>query len=167
MMGYTLPEFLAHAIALETEAAERYLELADMMEAHNNLETSAVFRDMARFSTLHGEEIKTRSRALELPKLMSWQYRWKTPPEVGDENDLHYLMTPYHALRYARDNEIRGMEYYKEAAASSTDPEVRRLGTDFAAEEAEHVLALDKWIEKTPRPSVTWSEDMDPAQEGE
>ena len=30
-MSYTLPEFLAHAVALEHEAAERYLELADMM----------------------------------------------------------------------------------------------------------------------------------------
>jgi hypothetical protein len=35
-MSYSLPEVLAHAIALENEAAERYLELADMMEAHRN-----------------------------------------------------------------------------------------------------------------------------------
>lgn len=166
-MGYTLPEFLAHAIALETEAAERYLELADMMEAHNNLETAGVFRDMARFSTLHGDEIKSRSRALELPKLASWQYRWKTPPEVGSEDGIHYLMTPYHALRYARENEIRGMEYYRMAAATSADAEVKRLGTEFAQEESEHVVALDKWIEKTPRPSITWQEDADPAQSGE
>lgn len=163
-MGYTLAEFLAHAIALEQEAAERYAELADMMEAHNNLETAAVFRDMARFSTMHGDEIKQRARALELPKLLSWQYRWKTPPEVGDDNDIHYLMTPYHALRYARDNEIRGMEYYSSAATGSDDAEVKRLGADFAAEEREHVEALDKWIAKTPRPSITWQEDADPAQ---
>ena len=163
-MGYTLVEFLAHAIALEQEAAERYLELADMMEAHNNLDTAAVFRDMAHFSTLHGNEIKQRARALELPKLHSWQYRWKTPPEVGDDNGIHYLMTPYHALRYARDNEIRGMEYYRDAAAQSADNEVKRLGTDFAGEEAGHVASLDVWIEKTQRPSITWAEDSDPAQ---
>ena len=71
-MGYSLAEFLAHAIALEQEAAERYLELADMMEAHNNLDTASVFRDMARYSTLHGDEIRQRARALELPKLRSW-----------------------------------------------------------------------------------------------
>ena len=163
-MGYSLAEFLAHAIALEHEAAERYLELADMMEAHNNLDTASVFRDMARFSALHGDEIKQRARALELPKLLSWQYRWKTPPEAGGDDGIHYLMTPYHALRYARDNEIRGMEYYRDAAAKSGDNEVKRLGTDFAAEEAEHVAALDQWIEKTPRPSITWAEDADPAQ---
>ena len=44
-MDYTLPQFLAHAIALEREAAERYLELADMMEAHRNDEVAALFRD--------------------------------------------------------------------------------------------------------------------------
>ncbi len=163
-MGYSLAEFLAHAIALEQEAAERYLELADMMEAHNNLETASVFRDMARFSTLHGDEIKQRARALELPKLQSWQYRWTTPPEVGGDDEIHYLMTPYHALTYARDNEIRGMEYYRAAANDGADPEVKRLGNDFATEESEHVAALDKWIAMTPRPSTSWQEDSDPAQ---
>ena len=35
-MSYALPEFLAHAVPLEQETADRYLELADMMEAHRN-----------------------------------------------------------------------------------------------------------------------------------
>ena len=163
-MGYSLAEFLAYAIAIEAEAAERYLELADMMEAHNNLETAAVFRDMSRFSVKHGDEIARRATGLTLPRLVSWQYRWKTPPEVGDINDIHYLMTPYHALRYAHDNEVRGMNYYREAASGSDDSEVKRLGNDFANEEAEHVAALDKWIDLTPRPSLAWDEDPDPAR---
>ncbi len=45
-MDMTLPEFLAHAIALEHEAAERYLELADMMESYRNDEVAATVRDM-------------------------------------------------------------------------------------------------------------------------
>jgi rubrerythrin len=36
---------------------------------------------------------------------------------------------------------------------------MRRLATEFASEEAEHVAALDKWIELTPRPSMTWQDD--------
>jgi len=56
-MAYALGEFLVHAVAMEREAAERYLELADMMEAHNNLEVSRVFRDMHRYSTMHGDSI--------------------------------------------------------------------------------------------------------------
>ena len=60
-MSCTLPEFLAHAIAMEQEAADRYLELADMMEAHRNDAVSAVFLDMCRFSELHRDS--TRQRA--------------------------------------------------------------------------------------------------------
>ncbi|MBS0592648.1 MAG: rubrerythrin, partial [Proteobacteria bacterium] len=29
----------------------------------------------------------------------------------------------------------------------------------FAAEEAEHVQALDDWLARTPRPSVPWRTD--------
>ena len=67
-MNYALPEFLAHAIALEHEAAERYLELADMMEAHRNDAVSALFRDMVHYSRLHHDSIVERARGVTLPR---------------------------------------------------------------------------------------------------
>jgi rubrerythrin len=158
-MSYTLPEFLAHAIALENEAAERYLELADMMEAHRNDEVSALFRDMVRFSQLHRDEIKARVGAIELPRLRSWEYRWRTPPEAGGEEAFDYMLEPFNALRYARGNEVRAMEYYRSVAEGSKDAEVKRLAGEFANEEAEHVAALDQWLARTPRPSSTWEAD--------
>jgi rubrerythrin len=154
-MSYTLPEFLAHAIALETEAAERYLELADMMEAHRNDEVSALFRDMVRFSQMHRDEIQARVGAIDLPKLKSWEYRWRTPPEVGGEEAFDYMLEPFNALEYARGNEVRAMEYYRSVANEAADAEVKRLAGDFASEEAEHVAALDKWLERTARPAST------------
>lgn len=163
-MSYSLPEFLTHAIALEREAEERYLELADMMEAHNNNETAKVFRDMAHYSKLHGDEISERAKNVELKKLKSWEFRWRLPPEVGDDDGVHYLMTAYHALKYARENEVRGMEYYRSVATEAQDEEVRRLGNDFADEEKGHVEALDRWIAVTPRPATSWAEDANPAQ---
>jgi rubrerythrin len=160
-MSYALPEFLAHAVALEQEAADRYLELADMMEAHRNDAVSSVFRDMTRFSEMHRDEIKARVASVELPQLKSWEYRWRSPPEVGGEEGFDYLMQPYHALKYARANELRAMQYYQSVEQASTDPEVKRLAAAFAAEETEHVAALDKWIALTPRPSSTWQDDPD------
>lgn len=163
-MSYALPEFLAHAVALEQEAADRYLELADMMEAHRNDAVSAVFRDMTRFSQMHRDEIKARVGAIKLPQLKSWEYRWRSPPEVGGEEGFDYMMEAYNALKYARENELRAMhmQCYRSVAEESADAEVRRLATDFASEEAEHVAALDKWIALTPRPSQTWQDDPDP-----
>src|SRR3972149_3498961 len=157
-MSYSLPEFLAHAVALEQEAAERYLELADMMEAHRNDAVSAVFRSMTRFSQLHCDSIRLRVGSIVLPQLKSWEYRWRSPPEVGGEEGFDYLIEPYNALRNARANELRGMQYYRPGAEASTDAEVRRLAGEFAHEETEHVAALDKWIELTPRPSLTWQD---------
>jgi len=161
-MSYALPEFLAHAVALEQEAAERYLELADMMEAHRNDAVSAVFRSMTRFSQMHRDSIAIRVGSIKLPQLKSWEYRWRSPPEVGGEEGFDYLIEPYNALKYARANELRAMQYYREVAAQATDAEVRRLAGEFAAEESEHVAALDKWIEITPRPSTPWEDDPDP-----
>ncbi|MFO1364570.1 MAG: ferritin family protein [Burkholderiales bacterium] len=159
-MSYTLPEFLAHAVALEQEAAERYLELADMMEAHRNDAVAQIFRDMNRFSLLHYEEVKKRAGSLELPKLKSWQFRWSAPPEKGGDEAFDYMLEPYNALRYARENEERAMAYYRSVADAAPDGEVRRLANEFAAEESEHVAALDKWLAQTPRPAVlAWDAD--------
>ena len=160
-MSYTLPEFLAHAIALENEAAERYLELADMMEAHRNDEVSALFRDMVRYSRLHHASIVERAHEVPLPKLRSWQYRWSQPPEAGGDEAFDYTMSAYEALCYARENEVRAMEYYSKVGLESTDPVVRRMAAEFATEETEHVEALDDWLARTPRPSAPMSADPD------
>jgi rubrerythrin len=158
-MDYTLPEFLAHAIALEHEAAERYLELADMMEAHRNDDVSALFRDMVRFSRLHHDSIVERARGVALPTLRSWQYRWTHPPEAGGEEAFDYALDAYSALRYARENEARALDYYSTVGQQSSEPEVKRLAAEFAAEETEHVEALDDWLARTPRPSQPWRDD--------
>ena len=160
-MSYTLPEFLAHAIALEKEAADRYLELADMMEAHRNDAVSRLFRDMVSFSTMHHDSIVQRAGAMQLPKLKSWEYRWSTPPEAGGEEAFDYMLDPYNALRYARDNEMRAMEYYSSVGLQTADPEVKRMAAEFAGEESEHVDALDQWLARTPRPAATWANDPD------
>lgn len=158
-MDMPLPEFLAHAIALEHEAAERYLELADMMESYRNDEVATTFRDMVRYSRLHHDSIVERARGIPLPALRSWQYRWRLPPETGGEEAFDPELSVYAALRYARENEFRAHAFYSQAATEAGDSEVRRLATEFAAEEAEHVQALDAWLARTARPAAPWHFD--------
>jgi len=157
--------FLAHALAMESEAADRYEELADTMDVHNNPEVAELFRQMAKFSRLHGVSVAERVKDHELPKLKSWQFRWNTPepPEVGTASGTHYMMTPYHALEFALENERRGMEYYASEAKGSDDAEVRTMAKEMAAEEAEHVAELEQWIARTPKPAADWAEDPDDA----
>ena len=158
-MDYTLPEFLAHAIALESEAAERYLELADMMEAHRNDNVSALFRDMVRYSRLHRDSIVERSAGIALPAMKPWQYRWTQPPEAGGDEAFDYTLDAWAALQYARENENRALDYYSRVGQDSSDAEVKRLAAEFAAEETEHVEALDDWLARTERPARPWLDD--------
>ena len=116
---------------------------------------------MTRFSQMHRDEIKAKAGATELPQLKSWEFRWRSPPEVGGEEGFDYLIEAYNALKYARANEVRAMQYYRSVAEESTDARVRGLAAEFADEEREHVAALDKWIALTPRPSTTWQDDPD------
>jgi rubrerythrin len=101
---------------------------------------------------------------IELPQLRSWQYRWRSPPEVGGEEAFDQALEPYHALQYARENELRAMQYYRSVAEQATDTEVVRLATEFADEESGHVAALDKWIDQTPMPAVPWAMAMPDSQ---
>jgi len=151
-MSYTLPVFLAHAITMEDEAAERYLELADMMEAHNNLDVAQLFRDMNRYSILHRDSIKERAADVDLPKLRHADFKWVTPPEVADEDVFDYMLDPFHALEFARENEQRAAAFYRSVVDDTADDEVKRLAVEFAEEEQEHTHQLDKIIAQTQRP---------------
>jgi rubrerythrin len=51
------------------------------------------------------------------------------------------------------------MQYYAGVGQSTGDAEVKRLAAEFAAEETEHVEALEQWLARTPRPSATWAQD--------
>jgi rubrerythrin len=157
--------FLAHSLALETEAGDRYEELADLMSVHNNPDVADLFARMSEFSRRHAASVATRAEPFQpLPKLKSWEYRWNAPepPEVGDFSAANYLMTPFHALQFALANERRGWEYYNDMATGASDPEIRKLARHFADEEADHVKELEAWLTRVPRPAPGWNDDPDP-----
>ena len=157
--------FLAHAVTLEDEAADRYDELADALEVHNNPEVVALFRKMAHFSRLHRAEATERAdQEGGLPRLKPWEYQWPDAesPESGAIEDSHYLMTPTHALRLAYQAEIGAHRFYAACARDTANPELRALAEEFAAEEAEHAAELEQWIARYPEPEAGWDDDLDP-----
>jgi 2-oxoglutarate ferredoxin oxidoreductase subunit beta len=158
-------EFLAHALALENEAAQRYEELADSMATHNNKEVADLFKKFAEFSRKHGAEVKSKAGDIKVPHLAPWEFRWpgNEPPESSDIDATHYLMTPFHALQVAMRNETRGQDFYAQVAATTRNEEVRALAAEFASEEGEHVAELKKWMPRYPGPAAGWDQDDDPA----
>jgi rubrerythrin len=159
-----LGEFLAHAITLENESAERYHELADSMETHNNMEIAKLFRKLAHFGEIHAHEVAHHAEGMELPQIPPWDYKWSNPegPESGHQEDAHYLMDVRQTLQMALHNEERGRDFYAEVAATSGNEEVSKLANEFALEEQEHVDILKKWMVNLADPDTAPLDDLDP-----
>ena len=163
-MFESIEEMMANAYALESEAAERYAEFAELMDAHNNREVAELFRKMARIENLHAQQIRDRMgwhAGAPTPRV-PWRWEGMEGPETGDHSELHYLMTPYHALQVARINEERARRFYAELLRRAPEGELRAAAVEMEEEEAEHVRLIDEWIARTPAPEEGWDVDLDP-----
>ncbi len=163
-MFESMDDMIANAYALEAEAAERYAEFADLMDAHNNREVAELFRKMARIENLHAQQIRERmgwTAAAPAPRV-PWRWEGMEGPETGDHSDLHYLMTPHHALQVARMNEERARRFYAELVRRAPEGDLRDAAVEMEEEEAEHVRLIDAWIARTPAPEEGWDVDLDP-----
>ncbi|MFM2056178.1 MAG: hypothetical protein RLY71_563 [Pseudomonadota bacterium] len=144
--------FLVHAIELEREAARRYEELAAAMQTDGNRALKGFFTAMAGFSRKHLAEAMARGGFRDLPTLAPHEYQWPdgTSPETADWVGVDSMMDNRAALELALASERRGHAYYATVATLTSDPEVRVLATEFAAEEAEHVTQLEKLLITIP-----------------
>jgi len=159
----TLAEFMALALAMEREAAQRYAEFGDAMEIHNNVEVAELFRRMATIEAGHAQAIMT-------------QMGWRDPPAVASDpwldaiegpetprgDDVHYLMQPWHALAIALACEERAERFYERLAAMAKEPAVRDAARELQREEHEHVARRLRWMDKVEKPAEGWGVDPDP-----
>jgi rubrerythrin len=156
-------EFMAHAYAMEAEAAERYAEFADSMEVHNNREVAELFRKLSRIEQRHADQILEQMGGKKSP-VLSADVRWQGAegPETADPTELHYLMQPYHALQIALHNEKRARDFFAHLAKVTTNAGVRKGALEMQEDEAEHVRLIEEWLKRTPKPDANWEADQDP-----
>ena len=144
----SVESFLAHAIQLEREAARRYEELAAAMGTEGNAELKAFFGRMAFFSRKHLAEAQARSGFREIPDIAPEDFQWPDglAPETAGWAGVDAQMGAREALLLALDGERSGHAYYAAVAATTSDPELRTLASEFTAEEAEHVRELERLL---------------------
>ncbi|AJE22569.1 ferritin-like domain-containing protein [Azotobacter chroococcum] len=142
-----IQRFLAHAIQLEKESARRYEELAEAMQSLGSMEVAEFFRQMAHYSRLHLKEAMQRGGFHDLPTLAAEDYDWPegSSPEAAAWAGVDGFMDVPGALALALDGEQRSRDYYRSVAETARDPEVTRMASSFAEEEAEHVAWLEAW----------------------
>ena len=160
----SLDDFMAHAIAMEAEAAVRYDELADAMDMHNNVEVASLFRRMAVIERKHAEQLLAQMGWSSAPRVRSSAWRSDTGegPETAASEDIHYLMQPYHALQIALRNEERAAQFFGRLAEAARDVKVRDAALELQREEQEHVALVHAWLAKVPEPAPDWAVDPDP-----
>ena len=156
-------EFMAHAYAMEAEAAERYAEFADSMEVHNNREVAELFRKLSHIEQRHADQILEQMGWKQSP-VSSVNVRWEGAegPETADPTELHYLMQPYHALQIALHNEKRARDFFAHLAKVTANTGVRKAALEMEQDEAEHVRLIEEWLKRTPKPDPNWEADQDP-----
>ena len=161
-------DFMARAYTIELEATERYAQLAEQMETHNNREVAQLFRKLADIEGLHARRILDEMRWPSMPALPP-AYAWDgaEPPETAPFDAVHYLMQPWHALEIALRCETEAQKYYDAIAAGNAPKAVREAAREMAAEEAEHVRLIKEWMKKVPQPKPGWDEDPDPPRMNE
>jgi len=163
----TLAALMAQAWLMETEAAERYEELADAMAMHNNRDVAALFRTMAGYEAAHARQILEQMGWTDAPP--STRVRWPDAeaPETTPVEALHYLMQPWHALEIALAAEERAERFFAHLVRDATTDAVRAAALEMQVEEQEHVTLVREWMTKVPLPDPNWADDPDPPRYNE
>lgn len=147
---FTVGQLLAHALAIELEAAHSYAELAEVMKQTRNSDVARVFEKMSVIETRHAKLITDQVGCLQLPLLGEWQFQWVglEPPENVERAQLSPDMTSRRALELALEGERRAYNFFGAIIDNSIDKQVRELAAEFAAEEGEHVFWIKEWLAK-------------------
>jgi rubrerythrin len=163
----SLESFMARAIAMEREAGQCYDQLAEIMETHNDsiLEVVKLFRTMAGIERKHADALLTQMGWTDAPpeSVPAWDARDSDGPETASNQELHYLMQPYHALQIALRNEERAERFFGLLAAATSSGPVREAALAMEQEEREHVALVKAWIARVPQPGAAWAVDPDPS----
>ena len=144
----TVEEFLAHAIQLEREAADRFGQLAIAMETSGNRAVAKLFAQLCEYSRLHLADAQARAGFRTIPKLTPDQFSWpdSESPESAAIWAADPLIGPDEALETALAAETAGLDYYASVLDTASDPEIIAFAREFVDEEAGHVAELKRWI---------------------
>lgn len=142
--------FLAYALKIEQEAALRFGQLADSMEAAGNRDAAKIFRKMSVFSQMHYAEARARAGYHDIPVMLPHEYQWPDyeSPETAAIWAADPLIAKDQALEIALEAEKRGRDFYKLMLDRTSDPEVKAFAAEFVQEETEHVAWMIRWIKE-------------------
>jgi rubrerythrin len=142
----TLEEFLAHAIAIEHEAAERYREFQAHFASRGDDVLAGLCCNLAAIEAAHLARLLTGSRDLDLPAIADHDYRWLegVSPEAPARELFFRVANKRDLLAVALQGEANAQRFFAWVAHTSPAEAVRSLAREMASDESQHV----GWLEQ-------------------
>jgi rubrerythrin len=152
-------DMLAHAIAIEREAAARYAELGERMDDLGNPLVAELFLRLAKLEKEHERELLRRAAGLKLPVLSRGEYAWLDDgsAERAPHDLVLNLLTPHSALQIALQAEQRAAAFFESVREQAADPALAAMAAEMAAEEGVHIAWVKSAIRRTPNPVIDWN----------
>ena len=153
----TVSRFYAHAIAIEHEAADRYMEFADHMKDRSP-DAALLFEQLAHDGFDHARELLNRTNGVRLPQLRTGPHAWldKGSPLAAAHEWVFRLLSPRDALKVAMHAEQRAKRFFGHVVQTTGDAGVRALAGAFLKEEGEHIARMKRAFLKLPDPAINW-----------
>jgi erythrin-vacuolar iron transport family protein len=146
----SLQDALDLAIAMETEAQERYEEFTRLVGGRYPGDAADMFRTMAGYEAKHGAELSERRRALfgDAPARIGPEQL--DDAEAPDRGKPRVFMSARQAMEVALASEHKARDFFDEALRSIADPQVKALFEELREEEARHADMVRERLEKLP-----------------
>jgi hypothetical protein len=156
---------LVHTLAILSETSECYEMFADQLKVANNSETAEIFDELAEVHQKRSSNLEAMMKGLDHPHIAPWEFTWGADhsPEIPTiDAEVHYLMTPYHALTLAVDVEQWGIEFFNWVEESNDDDQLKAMARQFSHDAEKFMMRLRRRQESFPSPAEGWDDDPDP-----
>ena len=145
-----LMDALDLAILIEAEAYDRYQMFAEQIGHRQAGDAASVFLAMAENEKKHGVELMMRRRELfdDTPRRVSRDDVFDV--EAPDQGAPYAGMSTLQAFEVALEAEQKAHDFYDQALAYVSNPEIRALFGELRDEETEHVEQVQAIIASLP-----------------
>lgn len=157
-----LKDALDLAVLIEVEAHERYRMFATQLGHRAPGDAASVFVSMAENEAKHGKELVARREALfgDSPTRVSRDDLFDV--EAPEQGAPRSTMSALQAFEVALSSEQKAYEFYQDALAHISNPEIHALFTELRDEEMEHVQLVRDAIAGLPESAgIEWQDDKD------
>ena len=145
-----LMDALDLAILIEMEAYKRYKMFAEQLGHRFTGDAASVFASMAENEAKHGRELEARRKAMFGLVPMKVTLDDLFDVEAPGMDAPRSTMSALQAFEVALSSEQKAFDFYNEALAHVSHPEIRALFTELRDEETEHVRLVREAIANLP-----------------